>query len=48
MYLNPPPGNLPATQTEGLVPLQLLGVDFVGPIHYQSEAKAQKKAYLVL
>ena len=47
-YLNPPSGNLPATRTEGSAPFQVLGVDFAGPIRYQSKAKAQKKAYLVL
>ena len=47
-YQNPPPGNLPGTRTEGSAPFQVLGVDFAGPIRYQSKTRAQKKAYLVL
>ena len=47
-YQKPPPGNLPATRTEGSAPFQVLGVDFAGPIRYQSKTRAQKKAYLVL
>ena len=46
-YQKPPPGNLPATRTEGSEPFQVLGVDFAGPIRYQSKTRAQKKAYLV-
>ena len=47
-YQKPPPGNLPATRTEGSAPFQVLGLDFAGPIRYQSKTRAQKKAYLVL
>ena len=47
-YQKPPPGNLPATRTEGSAPFQVLGVDFAGPIRYQSKTRAQKKVYLVL
>ena len=47
-YQNSPPGNLPATRTEGSAPFQVLGVNFAGPIRYQSKTRAQKKAYLVL
>ena len=47
-YLNPPPGNLPPTRTKGSTPFEVLGVDFAGPIRYQTKAKATRKAYLVL
>ena len=47
-YNKPPPGNLPPTRTQGSTPFQVLGVDFAGPIRYQSKARAEKKAYLVL
>jgi hypothetical protein len=47
-YNKPPPGNLPPTRTQGSTPFQVLGVDFAGPIRYQSKAKAEKKSYLVL
>jgi hypothetical protein len=47
-YNKPPPGKLPPTRTQGSTPFQVLGVDFAGPIRYQSKAKAEKKAYLVL
>ena len=42
-YQKPPPGNLPATRTEGSAPFQVLGVDFAGPIRYQSKTRAQKR-----
>ncbi|CAB4007533.1 Hypothetical predicted protein [Paramuricea clavata] len=44
-YNKPPPGNLPPTRTQGSTPFQVLGVDFAGPIRYQSKAKAEKKAF---
>ena len=40
-YQKPPPGNLPAMRAEGSAPFQVLGVDFTGPIRYQSKTKAQ-------
>ena len=40
-YQKPPPGNLSATRTEGSAPFQVLGVDFAGPIRYQSKTRAQ-------
>jgi transposase InsO family protein len=47
-YSRPPPGNLPPSRTKGSTPFQVLGVDFAGPIRYQTKAKAERKAYLVL
>ena len=47
-FEKPPPGKLPATRTQGSTPFQVIGVDFAGPIRYQTKGKAEKKAYLVL
>ena len=47
-YEKSPPGKLPATGTQGSTPFQVVGVDFAGPIRYQTKGKAEKKAYLVL
>ena len=47
-YQSPPPGNLPSTRTQGTTPLQVVGVDFAGPIYYQSKVKRATKAYLAL
>ena len=48
VYQSPPPGNLPITRTQGSTPFQVLGVDFAGPIRYQTKGKTNKKAYLAL
>ena len=47
-FKTPPPGQLPTTRTEGQTPFQVVGVDFAGPIRYQSKGKVEKKAYLAL
>ena len=47
-YSRPPPGNLPPSRTTGSTPFQVVGVDFAGPIRYQTKAKTERKAYLVL
>ena len=47
-YQSPPPGNLPSTRMQGCRPFQVIGVDFLGPICYQSKAKTESKAYLAL
>ena len=44
----PPPGNLPATRTQGQTLYQMIGVDFAGPIRYLIRAKTEGKAYLAL
>ena len=42
-YQNPPPGNLPATRTEGSAPFQILGVDFAGPIATNQKRELKRK-----
>ena len=47
-YENPPPGNLPKSRTEGTTPFEVIGVDFAGPIRYNTKGKRTRKSYLVL
>ena len=47
-YQDPPPGNVPATRTQGTTPYQVLGVDFAGPIRHLLKSKKDAKAYLAL
>ncbi len=47
-YKSPPPGNLPSTRTQGSAPFEVIGVDFAGPIYYQSKPGTESKAYLAL
>ena len=47
-FQSPPPGNLPSTRTQGSTPFEVIGVDFAGPIHYQTRGKSSRKAYLAL
>ena len=42
-YQNLPPGNLPATRTEGSAPFQILGVDFAGPIATNQKRELKRK-----
>ena len=44
----PPLGNLPTTQTEGQTSFQVIGVDFAGPIKYQTKHQVEGKTYLAL
>ena len=44
----PPPGNLPTTRTEAQTPFQVIGVDFAGPINYQTKCQVEEKTYLAL
>ncbi|XP_068674447.1 uncharacterized protein [Montipora foliosa] len=44
----PPPGLLPPERREGTSPLEVVGVDFAGPIKYCKSSRAEGKAYLVL
>ena len=47
-YENPPPGNLPKSRTEVTTPFEVIGVDFAGPIRYNTKGKRTRKSYLVL
>ena len=42
----PPPGLLPTDRTEGSTLLEVIGVDFAGPIKYCIRAKTEGKTYL--
>lgn len=42
-YESPPPGNLSITRTQESTPFQVLGVDFAGPIRYQTKGKTNRK-----
>ena len=42
-YQKPPPGNLPATRTEGSAPFQVPGVDFAGPIRTNRKREPPKR-----
>ena len=44
---SPPQGNLPKERTEGEMPFDVVGVDYAGPIYYQSK-KDEKKSYILL
>ena len=44
----PPPGLLPTERTEGFGALEIIGVDFAGPIKYRKSPRVKGKAYLVL
>ena len=45
---NPPAGNLPRDGTEGNTALQVVGVDYAGPIKYLQKNKREGKAYVIL
>ena len=45
---NPPTGNLPKDRTEGNAAFQVVGVDYTGPLKYQTRAKREGKAYVIL
>ena len=48
-FQNPPPGNLPVELTTGSIPLQVVGVDYAGPISYKASSKRETgKAYILL
>ena len=47
-HAHPPVGNLPKDRTEGSVPFQVIGVDFAGPIAYQTKGNKDGKAYIIL
>ena len=47
-YQSPPPGQLPTTRTQGVTPLEAVGIDFAGPIKYRARQKSEGKAYLAL
>ena len=48
-FQNPPPGNLPLECTTGSIPLQVVGVDYAGPISYKASSKRETgKAYILL
>lgn len=42
----PPPGLLPTDRTEGSTLLEVIGVDFAGPIKYCIRVKTEGKTYL--
>ena len=42
-----PQGNLPKERTEGETPFDVVGVDYAGPIYYQSK-KDEKKSYILV
>ena len=46
-YSRPPP-EISLPRTTGSTPFQVVGVDFAGPIRYQTKAKTERKVYLVL
>jgi hypothetical protein len=45
---NPPTGNLPKDWTKGSMAFQVVGVDYAGPIRYQTKARREGKAYIIL
>ena len=46
---NPPPGPQPLDRTQGSTPLEVMGVDFAGPLKYHfSRSKTAGKAYIAL
>ena len=47
-FAHPPTGNLPKDRTEGSIPFQVIGVDYVGPIRYRMGGRKDGKAYIVL
>ena len=47
-YAAPPPGNLPATCTQGVNPFQVIGVDYAGPLQYRLRKQREGKAYVLL
>ena len=48
VHAAPPLGNLPTTRTEGQTSFQVIGVDFAGPIKYQTKRQVEGKTYLAL
>ena len=45
----PPAGPLPRDRTEGAIPINVIGVDFTGPVKYlQRKSKKEQKAYIVI
>ena len=48
VYENPPPGNLLKSRTKGTTPFEVIGVDFAGPIRYNTKEKWIRKSHLVL
>ena len=47
-FSSPPLGNLPKDRTEGQTPLQVVGVDYAGPLKHRKGAKTERKAYVFL
>lgn len=46
---NPPPRPLPVDRSQGSTPLEVIGIDFAGPLRYQiSRSKTEGKAYIAL
>ena len=47
-WSQPALGPLPSSRTTGSTPYSVIGVDFVGPIHYRVNKRVERKAYLVI
>ena len=46
---NPPPRPLPVDRSQGSTPLEVIGIDFAGPLRYQiSRSKTEGEAYIAL
>ena len=45
---NPSTGNLPKDRNKGNAAFQVVGVNYAGPLKYQTKAKREGKAYIVL
>ena len=41
-------GPLPNDRTEQVMPFQVIGTDFVSPIHYRAKTKKEQKAYILI
>ena len=44
----PTPELLPQDRAEGSYPFEVVGVDFAGPIKFQTSTKRERKAYIIL
>ena len=45
---SPTPGYLPTTRTEGVNLVQVIGVDYAGPLRYRISRQREEKAYVLL
>ena len=47
-YAGVKPGQLPNNRTEQVMPFQVIGTDFAGPIYYRAKTKKESKAYILI